>query len=64
VVMLSDGGREAPAPKRALVGPGEVLSFLAGLDRKGVFADATFTLDYVNTRPGIITSTPTRCSRQ
>jgi hypothetical protein len=37
--------------------PREVLSFLAGLDRKRVFADPTFTLDYVNRRPGIITIT-------
>lgn len=56
VVMLTDGGGEAPAPKRPLVGAREVLSFLAGLDRKRVFADATFTLDYVNVRPGIVTS--------
>jgi RNA polymerase sigma-70 factor (ECF subfamily) len=56
VVMLTDGGGEAPAPKRPLLGPREVLSFLAGLDRKRVFAHATFTLDYLNTRPGIVIS--------
>jgi RNA polymerase sigma-70 factor (ECF subfamily) len=56
VVMLTDGGGEVPAPKRSLLGPREVLSFLAGLDRKRVFAAATFAVDYVNTRPGIITS--------
>ena len=57
VVMYTDGGGEAPAPKRALVGAREVLSFLAGLGRKNVFADATFVLGHVNMRPGIITST-------
>jgi RNA polymerase sigma-70 factor, ECF subfamily len=57
VVMYTDGGGEAPAPKRALVGAHEVLSFLAGLGRKNVFADATFGIGYLNTRPGIITST-------
>jgi RNA polymerase sigma-70 factor (ECF subfamily) len=57
VVMLTDGGGEVPAPKRPLVGSREVLSFLAGLGRKRVFADAAYALDYVNTRPGIITST-------
>ena len=56
VVMISDGGGEAPAPKRPLVGAGEILFFLAGLDRKAVFADAGFTLGPINTRPGIITS--------
>jgi RNA polymerase sigma-70 factor (ECF subfamily) len=56
VVMYIDGGGEAPAPKRALAGPREVLSFLAGLDRKNVFADATFRIGHLNTRPGIITS--------
>jgi RNA polymerase sigma-70 factor, ECF subfamily len=56
VVMLSDGGGEAPAPKRPLVGASEIISFLAGLDRKAVFADAGFTLGPINTRPGIITS--------
>jgi RNA polymerase sigma-70 factor, ECF subfamily len=60
VVMYTDGGGEAPAPKRALVGTREVLSFLAGLDRKNVFADATFTLSHVNMCPGIITSTPSQ----
>lgn len=55
--MYIDGGGEAPAPKRALVGAREVLSFLAGLGRKNVFADATFMLGHVNMRPGIITST-------
>ena len=57
VVMYTDGGGEAPAPKRALVGANEVLSFLAGLGRKKALADARFTLAYVNMRPGIITST-------
>jgi RNA polymerase sigma-70 factor, ECF subfamily len=57
VVMYTDGGGEAPAPKRALVGARQVLSFLAGLDRKNAFADATFMLGHVNMRPGIITST-------
>jgi RNA polymerase sigma-70 factor, ECF subfamily len=57
VVMYTDGGGEAPAPKRALVGAREVLSFLAGLGRKNAFADATFMLGHVNMRPGIITST-------
>jgi RNA polymerase sigma factor (sigma-70 family) len=38
VVMYTDGGGEAPAPKRALVGTREVLSFLAGLGRKNAFA--------------------------
>ena len=56
VVMYTDGGGEAPAPKRALVGAREVLSFLAGLGRKKVLADARFTVGYVNMRPGIITS--------
>jgi RNA polymerase sigma-70 factor, ECF subfamily len=51
VVMYSDGGGEAPAPRRVLV------SFLAGLGRKNVFADATFTLGHLNMRPGIITIT-------
>jgi RNA polymerase sigma-70 factor, ECF subfamily len=57
VVMYTDGGGEAPAPKRALVGAREVLSFLAGLGRKQALADARFTVGYVNMRPGIITST-------
>jgi len=57
VVMYTDGGGEAPAPKRALVGAREVLSFLAGLGRKKALADARFTVGYVNMRPGIITST-------
>jgi RNA polymerase sigma-70 factor, ECF subfamily len=57
VVMYTDGGGEAPAPKRALVGAREILSFLAGLGRKNAFAGATFTLGHVNMRPGIITST-------
>ena len=57
VVMYVDGGSEAPAPKRALVGAREVLSFLAGLGRKKALADARFTVGYVNMRPGIITST-------
>jgi RNA polymerase sigma-70 factor, ECF subfamily len=57
VVMYTDGGGEAPAPKRALVGPREVLSFLAGLGRKNVFAEAAFTLGHVNMCPGIFTST-------
>jgi RNA polymerase sigma-70 factor, ECF subfamily len=57
VVMYTDGGGEAPAPKRALVGAREVLAFLAGLGRKKVFADARFTVGYVNMRPGIITTT-------
>jgi RNA polymerase sigma-70 factor (ECF subfamily) len=57
VVMYTDGGGEAPAPKRALVGANEVLSFLAGLGRKKALADARFTLAYVKMRPGIITST-------
>lgn len=57
VVMYTDGGGEAPAPKRALVGAREVLSFLAGLGRKNVFADATFTVGHLNMRPGIITTT-------
>jgi RNA polymerase sigma-70 factor (ECF subfamily) len=57
VVMLSDGGGEVRAARRALVGAQEVLTFLAGLDRKGVFGDATFTLGQVNMHPGIITST-------
>jgi RNA polymerase sigma-70 factor, ECF subfamily len=56
VVMYTDGGGEAPAPKRALVGAREVHSFLAGLGRKKALASATFTLGYVNMRPGIITS--------
>jgi RNA polymerase sigma factor (sigma-70 family) len=56
VVMYTDGGGEAPAPKRALVGAREVLSFLAELGRKKALADATHTLGHVNTRPGIITS--------
>jgi RNA polymerase sigma factor (sigma-70 family) len=56
VVMYTDGGGEAPAPKRVLVGAREVLSFLAGLGRKKVFADARFTVGYVNMGPGIITS--------
>ena len=56
VVMYTDGGGEAPAPKRALVGAREVLSFLAGLGRKKALADARFTVGYVNMRPGIITS--------
>ena len=57
VVMYTDGGGEAPAPKRALVGTREVLSFLAGLGRKNAFADARFRLGHVNMRPGIIIST-------
>jgi RNA polymerase sigma factor (sigma-70 family) len=57
VVMYTDGGGEAPAPKRALVGAHEVLSFFAGLGRKNVFADSTFGISYLNTHPGIITST-------
>jgi RNA polymerase sigma-70 factor (ECF subfamily) len=57
VVMYTDGGGEAPAPKRALVGAREVLSFLVGLGRKNALADATFTLGHVNMSPGIITST-------
>jgi RNA polymerase sigma-70 factor (ECF subfamily) len=57
VVMYIDGGGEAPAPKRALVGAREVLSFLAGLGRKNAFADATFMLGHVNMRAGTITST-------
>jgi DNA-directed RNA polymerase specialized sigma24 family protein len=57
VVMLSDGGGEVRAARRALVGAQEVLTFLAGLDRKDVFGDATFTLGQVNMHPGIITST-------
>jgi RNA polymerase sigma-70 factor, ECF subfamily len=57
VVMYTDGGGEAPAPKRALAGVDEVLSFFAGLGRKNVFADATFRSGYLNTHPGIITST-------
>jgi RNA polymerase sigma factor (sigma-70 family) len=57
VVMYTDGGGEAPAPKRALVGAREVLSFLAGLGRKNAFADAVFRLSHINLRPGIITST-------
>jgi RNA polymerase sigma-70 factor (ECF subfamily) len=57
VVMYTDGGGEAPAPKRALVGAREVLSFLAGLGRKKALADARFTVGYVNMCPGIITST-------
>jgi RNA polymerase sigma factor (sigma-70 family) len=56
VVMYVDGGGEAPAPKRALVGAREVLSFLAGLGRRNVVADATFTIGPVNMHPGIITS--------
>ena len=56
VVMYTDGGGEAPAPKRALVGANEVLSFLAGLGWKKALADARFTVGYVNMRPGIITS--------
>jgi len=57
VVMYTDGGGEAPAPKRALVGAHEFLSFFAGLGRKNVFADSTFGISYLNTHPGIITST-------
>lgn len=56
VVMYTDGGGEAPAPKRALVGAREVLSFLAGLGRKNVFADAAFTVGHLNMGPGIITT--------
>ena len=56
VVMYTDGGSEAPAPKRALVGAREVLSFLAGLGRKNAFADATFTLPCQH-GPGITTRT-------
>ena len=56
VVMYTDGGGEAPAPKRALVGTREVLSFLAGLARKKALADATYTLGHVNMHPGIITT--------
>jgi RNA polymerase sigma-70 factor, ECF subfamily len=54
VVMISDGGGEAPAPKRALVGAREVLAFLAGLGRKHVYAGAEFALGRVNARPGIV----------
>lgn len=57
VVMYTDGGGEAPAPKRALVGVREVVSFLDGLGRKNALADATFALGPVNMRPGIITTT-------
>jgi RNA polymerase sigma-70 factor, ECF subfamily len=57
VVMYTDGGGEAPAPKRALIGVREVVSFLDGLGRKNALADATFALGPVNMRPGIITST-------
>ena len=54
--MYTDGGGEAPAPKRALVGTREVLSFLTGLGRKKALADATYTLGQVNMHPGIITT--------
>jgi RNA polymerase sigma-70 factor (ECF subfamily) len=57
VVMISDGGGEAPAPKRALVGAGEVLAFLAGLGRKRAFDGADFTIGQINAQPGIITTT-------
>ena len=56
VVMYTDGGGEAPAPKRALVGTREVLSFLAGLARKKALAGATYTLGHVNMHPGIVTT--------
>jgi RNA polymerase sigma-70 factor (ECF subfamily) len=56
VVMISDGGGEAPAPRRPLVGAGQVLAFLAGLGRKAVFAGADFTIGSINTQPGVITS--------
>jgi RNA polymerase sigma-70 factor (ECF subfamily) len=58
VVMFSDGGGEAPAPRRALLGADEVLAFLAGLGRKDAFAGAAFTIGRINTQPGIITSHP------
>jgi RNA polymerase sigma-70 factor (ECF subfamily) len=56
VVMISDGGGEAPAPRRTLVGAGPVLAFLVGLGRKAAFAGADFTIGPINTQPGIITS--------
>jgi RNA polymerase sigma-70 factor (ECF subfamily) len=55
VVMISDGGGEAPAPRRALVGADQVLAFLAGLGRKDAFAGATFAIGTVNAQPGLIT---------
>lgn len=56
VVMTIDSGGEVPAPKRALVGAREVLTFFAGLGRKDVFAGADFTLGQINAEPGIIIS--------
>jgi RNA polymerase sigma factor (sigma-70 family) len=56
VVMIIDGGGEAPAPKRALVGAREVLAFLAGLGRKRAFAGAEFSLGRVIAQPGVIIS--------
>jgi RNA polymerase sigma-70 factor (ECF subfamily) len=56
VVMISDGGGEAPAPKRALVGAREVLAFLAGLGRKRAYAGADFTIGQINAQPGIVIS--------
>jgi RNA polymerase sigma-70 factor, ECF subfamily len=56
VVMISDGGGETPGPRRSLVGADRVLTFLAGLGRKGTFTGVDFTIGSINTHPGIVIS--------